>query len=1105
MKKYPFKFLDSYEREDRGVFFGRDEEINSLYDMVFQSSIILIYGASGTGKTSLINCGLAGKFETHDWLALMIRRGNNINDSLEKSLNNAGGNSAVTSDNTNWFDEWSDNTETASTDLTPIGRSINSVYQKSFRPVYLIFDQFEELYILGTVGEQELFIKTVQDILQSKQPVKLIFSIREEYLGHLYEFERAVPQLLQKKIRIEPMNLEKVRQVIIGAAEYEDSSISIKPNESDLVAEGIFNKIKGDKKSLTIQLPFLQVFLDKFYLNITGDENRETLAEFNAHALHEMGEIGDILINFLDEQVDSIANDIQEKHPASTDELIWKILSPFSTLEGTKEPISKDQLYERLPNINAIVVDEVIERLIKSRILRYNGGTDTFEIAHDALAKPIAKKRGAKETALLEIKRLIKSQVAITEEGREYFTEKQLLFIEPYLHKLKQSDEEQDWIAKSRVHVQEQKKLEAQKQRDDFLNLQRENTSKKERTLMKRYIGALVLVLCVVFLLFNKTEKLNKEIQSYALASVAEEQVEGDPALAIRLTKMAWAKYPGNLPAWRIQRSVSKVYYQSPLSREDSLKHRGFVSSAEFSPDGTMIVSASADSTAIIRDAGSKRLIAILTGHEGALYSAVFSPKGNKIVTASEDNTAKIWKVFSPDRPMGQTPSRDYAATVVVEFREFIANLKGHRGAVFSAVFSHDGSMIATASADSTAKIWNSESGKIIADLKGHQGAVTSVAFTLNGKNIVTASEDKIIKIWDVESGNLIKDLKGPKENENGEGLKGDSLIKQLINLDYKDVRAFLGRHWSKSNRNSSPSGESALVLYEGSRFIGKPCRIDIEFIPQIEKINEYAEKADVFLYVTSSFRTAPYINGKFVDSVIYKEHLTGHAIDINVSHNNGSFANSKILRKYPNVPDPVRIFIKSIIDDPELGWGGKKDPIHIADRLSEDTVAWNKRYRNLQGLEQLDQYVDNDDAYIVVISPNGKKIAASTKDTVRIWDIKSKKKPVELKGHQGNIYSVAFSNDSNKIVTVSADNTVKIWDVKTGKLIADLKGHENRVNSAAFSPDGEKIVTASMDKTVKIWHTPTSIIDLLSKGNFPELTKIELEELDLDFIKIKN
>lgn len=68
MTCYPFKLLDAYTREDRNFFFGRDEEIARLYEIVFQSDLIVLYGASGTGKTSLIQCGLAGKFESHDWL-----------------------------------------------------------------------------------------------------------------------------------------------------------------------------------------------------------------------------------------------------------------------------------------------------------------------------------------------------------------------------------------------------------------------------------------------------------------------------------------------------------------------------------------------------------------------------------------------------------------------------------------------------------------------------------------------------------------------------------------------------------------------------------------------------------------------------------------------------------------------------------------------------------------------------------------------------------------------------------------------------------------------------------------------------------------------------
>lgn len=535
MGKYPFKFLDAYNRDDRVIFFGRDEEIAELYEMVFQSSVILIYGGSGTGKSSLINCGLAGKFQPHDWLPLMIRRGSNLNESLEKELNNAGGNLTTIPDETNWHDEWSDESETSAVVLSPVARAIKAVYNKSFKPIFLVFDQFEELFIIGSQAEQELFTKNVQDILKSDQPVKLIFSIREEYLGHLFDFERAVPQLLRKKLRIEPMNLEKVKQVIIGAAEFEGSIISIKPGEADQVAEGIFNKIKGKGKSLTIQLPFLQVFLDKFYLKITGDQSRQAEAEFNVKTLHEMGEIGDILIDFLEEQVTAITKKISGKYPALNTETTWKILSPLSTLEGTKEPISKKALYERLPGLDKNMVDDVVDEFINSRILRYNEATDTFEIAHDSLAMPISKKRSAEETVLLEIKRLIKSQVSVKEEARELFTEKQLLFIEPFLEKFKTSDEERNWIDKSRVFIQAQKDAGKKKRR--------------KRLVLAGIIILMVISLISVYALQKAQEaKRLRNIEFAQKLLIASNRAENDlnfPAAAF-ISRIAYLFYKEN-------------------------------------------------------------------------------------------------------------------------------------------------------------------------------------------------------------------------------------------------------------------------------------------------------------------------------------------------------------------------------------------------------------------------------------------------------------------------------------------------------------------------------------------------------------------------------
>ncbi len=153
--------------------------------------------------------------------------------------------------------------------------------------------------------------------------------------------------------------------------------------------------------------------------------------------------------------------------------------------------------------------------------------------------------------------------------------------------------------------------------------------------------------------------------------------------------------------------------------------HTDQVWHAAFSPDGSRIVTASADSTARLWDSEGKQL-AVLEGHKRTVRRAAFSPDGSRIVTASWDNTARLWD--SDGKPL--------------------AVLAGHTKRLFLAAFSPDGSRIVTTANDPTARLWDS-AGNAVAVLAGHTDAVYGAEYSPDGSRIVTASGDGTARLWD--------------------------------------------------------------------------------------------------------------------------------------------------------------------------------------------------------------------------------------------------------------------------------------------------------------------------------------------------------------------
>jgi hypothetical protein len=403
--KSPFKFLDSYTKDDREIFFGRDREIEELYQKVFDSKLLLVYGVSGTGKSSLINCGLANKFHDTDWLPLVVRRGSNMIESMAASVKAA----SITPQQNNF--------------LSPADfrKGIRSLYLDHYKPVFFIFDQFEELFIFADKEERKSFIQIIKSLVESDLQCRLIFVMREEYMAGVTEFEKFIPTFFSNRVRIEKMSHVNALEAI------KEPCKVFNINLDEGFAESLLEKLSPG--GTEIELTYLQVFLDKIYYLAKGEKDQKSVI-FKTSLLEKVGDVSDLLGSFLEQQI----RDLDEPDTGLT------ILKTFVSVKGTKRQLTAGEAIKSSKSLGKKIPENIItdylQKFVNLRILREKDENGKFELRHDSLATKIYEKITVVEKEMLEIYQFLENATLAYEKRKILLSTNDLKYIAPYEDRL---------------------------------------------------------------------------------------------------------------------------------------------------------------------------------------------------------------------------------------------------------------------------------------------------------------------------------------------------------------------------------------------------------------------------------------------------------------------------------------------------------------------------------------------------------------------------------------------------------------------------------------------------------------------------------------------
>ncbi|TMM24680.1 MAG: hypothetical protein E6F94_09235 [Actinobacteria bacterium] len=1090
----PYKGLAPFDDSelDALLFFGREREIEVIVANLMASRLTVLYGASGVGKTSLLQAGVAHRLRREQHAVVVVFSAwtgdavANLLDAVEAAAGEDAG---------------------AFRRGGPLADVLAAWTRRLDAELYIVLDQFEEyfLYHENERGPGTLAEELPEALRRAGLRVNFLIGIREDSLASLDAFKARIPNLFGNSLRLDRLERSAARAAILGPLERYNELVPAGGGveAAPELVEAVLDEVAagrvdlglsgrgavGEEGSDRIEAPYLQLVLERLWeVETSRGSNRLRL-----ETLRELGGAAHIVEDHLERAMAELSPEEKDAAAAMYNHLVtpsgMKIAHRAGDLAG-------------YASIGEVETQHVLQRLVEERIVRAaeNGAEGPrYEIFHDVLAEAVLAWRTEHEA---ERKLDAERAAAARRHRRLLGLAIGALVLIAILGAIAVYALVQRGDARSQAHRARGRELAARALTSAPVDPEQAVRDAVQATRYERS-PAVANVL--------RATLLGLRVKAVLPAG-------GKPVAAVDFSpdgkRLVVAGGDG----------LARIYRVSDGKHLRDLRHGSALSAAVFSPDATKIATAGDGSAARLWDARSGVLLHVLR-HEGPVTSATFSRDGRLLATTSDDKTARIWDVsngrllqrlehpggvrsasFSGDGKLLVTrlvpAAFDRTARVWDVASGTLLYRLSQPDRMTVARFAPTGPLIVTAGVGHVARVWNARSGTKVHLLVGHSSGIIDAEFSASDRQIVTASTDESARVWDTGTAALVGVLTGQQNYVLRAIFSPDGQWVATTSRD-RAARIFepngslrvtlVGHRDSVTDVAFSPDGTSiATASADGTARLWDS-RAQPDLVPlgrQRGKVAAVAFSQDGRRVVSAGTNGTVWVwRVGDPDHALATLRPGGRVTAVAISGDgrrsataapDGSVQVRDVSsgRSVSVIRDVGAVRALSFsLDGRRLAVIGKNGRAHMW------AVDGQKSLRTV-GARVLAASFSAD---------GGRLVTAGSNAIGRIWDVKSGK-PVTppLAGHRDLLTSASFSHDGRHVVTTSRDHDARIWDARTGRLVWTLAGSYAQINSAAFSSDDRWVVTAGPAAT-GIWDMNTGRRLIAVNGRDHPLTAVVL------------